>query len=172
MLEAIKKKKENIVEYLLYMWQIEDLLRACAFESSKVEQLLVSQYDAPPDARYEIREWYAALSTMMREDGVEERGHVHILNTVVAELQSLHTELTKSNEVYNALYYKALPSIVQLRSKSGGVPLSDIETCLTAIYGYVTLKMRGKPISTGTEEGVKQISSLLAFLAAKYREDV
>ena len=28
MIIAQKKRKENIAEYLLYMWQIEDLIRA------------------------------------------------------------------------------------------------------------------------------------------------
>ena len=29
MIVARQKKKENIAEYLLYMWQIEDIIRAC-----------------------------------------------------------------------------------------------------------------------------------------------
>lgn len=29
MITASQKRKENIAEYLLYMWQIEDLIRAC-----------------------------------------------------------------------------------------------------------------------------------------------
>ena len=55
-----------------------------------------------------------------------------------------------------------------------GVPdLSNAEGLHTnAIYGFLMLKMQGKEISPETMEGIKQISSFLALLAEKYREDM
>ena len=32
MLIAKQKRQENIAEYVLYMWQLEDMLRACNFD--------------------------------------------------------------------------------------------------------------------------------------------
>ena len=32
MLVAEKLRQENIAEYLLYMWQVEDLIRTCKFD--------------------------------------------------------------------------------------------------------------------------------------------
>ena len=41
-----------------------------------------------------------------------------------------------------------------------------------AVYGYLLLRMQGKEVSAETLEGIKQISSFLALLAEKYREDM
>jgi hypothetical protein len=172
MIAARQKRKENIFEYLIYMWQIEDLIRACGFNADEIEKRVISQYDQPEDVKIEIRQWYAELIDMMRCEGVLEKGHIQINKNVMTELTDLHLKLLKSPQetVYGALYYKTLPAIVQLRSKSGGSDISEIETCFTAVYGYLLLKMQGKDISNDTMESVKRISSLLTFLAARFHE--
>lgn len=38
MFTATQRKKENIAEYLLYMWQIEDLIRANDLDMDKIEK--------------------------------------------------------------------------------------------------------------------------------------
>ena len=172
MIVARQKRKENIVEYLLYMWQVEDLLRACHFNMDEVEAFILSNYEQPENIRREIREWYRELADMMREEGVMEKGHIQLNKNVASELAELHLSLLKTphETVYGAIYYNVLPVIVQLRSKSGGVEMTEIETCLTAVYGYLLLKMQGKEISDETTESVKQISRLLSFLAARFHE--
>ncbi|MDR1523719.1 MAG: DUF4924 family protein [Tannerella sp.] len=173
MIIARQKKKENIVEYLIYMWQVEDLIRACHLKMDEIESHVISQYDQPEDMKREIRRWYRELIDMMRIEGVAEKGHVRINKNTVAELADLHVRLLKSPQetLYGSLYYKALPAIVQLRSRSGGEETGEIETCCTAIYGYLVLKMQKKEISAETMDGIKQISSLLAFLAARFHEE-
>ncbi|MDY3089932.1 MAG: DUF4924 family protein, partial [Porphyromonas sp.] len=44
MIIAQRKRKENIAEYLLYMWQVEDLLRAVDCRSEEIERLLLPRY--------------------------------------------------------------------------------------------------------------------------------
>ena len=44
MLIAQQKRHENIAEYLLYMWQVEDLLRACELDDERIDQLLVARF--------------------------------------------------------------------------------------------------------------------------------
>ncbi|MDR1222978.1 MAG: DUF4924 family protein [Tannerella sp.] len=174
MITARQTKKENIVEYLLYMWQVEDLIRACHFSMDEIESRIISQYEQPEEIKREIRQWYQELIDMMRIEGVKETGHIRINKNVMAELTDLHLRLLKSPQeaaVYGALYQKTLPAIVQLRSKSGGKEVSEIETCLTAVYGYVLLKMQRTEISAETGEAIRQISNLLAFLAAGFREE-
>lgn len=169
MIIAKQKRKENIVEYLLYMWQVEDLIRACHFDMNEIETRIISQYDQPEEVKQEIRQWYSELMDMMRIEGVMENGHIQINKNVVIQLTDLHQELLHAPQetLYGSLYYKALPAIVQLRAKSGGNNLSEIDTCLTALYGYLLLKMQGKEISPETTDSIKQFSNLLAFLAAK-----
>lgn len=174
MIIAREKRKENIAEYLLYMWQVEDLIRANRFDMDAIRRTVISKYDQPDEVKEEIARWYEELIDMMRAEGVTESGHIQLNKNVVLVLTDLHLRLLRSPEemVYGATYYKTLPYIVQLRAKSGGAELPEIETCFNAVYGYLLLKMQGKEISAGTMEAIKQISSFLALLAGKYREDM
>jgi len=171
MLVAQQKKKENIVEYLLYMWQVEELLRACQFDMQAVEVHLLSKYEQPEPVMQEIRRWYQELIDRMREEDVTQKGHLQQNKAIVAELTARHEQLLHAphETVYGSLYYKVLPAIVQLRSQAGNDRTSEIETCLTAIYGYFLLKMQAKEISAETTESVRDISRLLSFLAAKWQ---
>ena len=163
MIIARRKRKENIAEYLLYMWQVEDLIRANNFDMDSIRRTVVDRYDQPDDIKEEIAKWYEEL-----------KGHIQLNKNVIIALTDLHLRLLKSPKemVYGAAYYKTLPFIVQLRAKSGGEDLPELETCFNAIYGFLMLKMQGKEISPETMEGIKQISSFLALLAEKYREDM
>ncbi|MDE6400025.1 MAG: DUF4924 family protein, partial [Muribaculaceae bacterium] len=44
MITASLKKRENIAEYLLYMWQIEDLIRANGLDIEKIKSNIIDQY--------------------------------------------------------------------------------------------------------------------------------
>lgn len=173
MIVANEKRKKNIAEYLLYMWQVEDLIRANNFDIEKIKKDIISQYDQPEDVKEKITQWYEELIDMMRTEGVKEKGHIQINQNVIIELTDLHLRLLKSPQetVYGAVYYQTLPYIVELRSKSGGEKLSEIETCFTALYGYLLLRMQKKPVSEETQQAIKQISSFLALLAEKYRQE-
>ena len=174
MITARQKRKENIVEYLLYMWQVEDMIRACRLDMDIMEERIIAKYDQTEEAKREIRMWYQELAEMMRTEGVTEKGHVQINRNVMAEVTDLHHRLLRDPQetIYNSLYYQTLPAIVQLRAKSGGSDaVSEIETCLTAIYGFFLLKMQGKAISVETQDGIKQISHFLAFLAFRFHEE-
>ncbi|MDR1937203.1 MAG: DUF4924 family protein [Tannerellaceae bacterium] len=173
MIVARKKRKENIAEYLLYMWQVEDIIRANHFDMDAIRQTVVSRYGQPEEVKNEIIRWYEELVEMMRSEGVMQKGHIRLNTNVVIALTDLHLRLLKSPRemLYNSAYYKTLPYIVQLRAKSGGEDVPELETCFTAVYGYLILKMQQKEISAETEEAVKQVVSYLSVLAEKYREE-
>lgn len=174
MIIARQKRKENIAEYLLYMWQVEDLIRANHFDIDSIRRTVISQYDQPDEIKEGIAAWYEELIEMMRSEGVTEKGHIQLNKNVIITLTDLHLRLLKSTKemIYGAAYYKTLPYIVQLRAKSGGEELPELETCFNAIYGFLLLRMQGKAVSPETQEAIKQISSFLALLAGKYREDM
>lgn len=174
MIVARQKRKENIAEYLLYMWQIEDLIRASRFNVDAIQQTIISQYNQPEEVKKEIVRWYEELIEMMRSEGVMEKGHIQLNKNVIITLTDLHLRLLKSPQemIYSAAYYKLLPYIVQLRAKSGETEeVPELETCFTAVYGYLLLRMQGRDIAAETTEAVKQISSFLALLAEKYQEE-
>lgn len=174
MIIAKQKRKENICEYLLYMWQVEDLIRANHFDMDEIRDKVIARYNQPDEVKEEIARWYEELIEMMRSEGVKESGHIQLNKNVIITLTDLHLRLLKSPKemIYGAAYYKTLPYIVQLRAKSGGNDIPELETCFTAVYGYLMLRMQGKGISAETLDGIKQISSFLALLAEKYRADM
>ena len=166
MIIAKRKRKENIAEYLLYMWQVEDLIRANRFDMDSIRRTVIAHYAQPASVKEEIAQWYQELIDMMRSEGVMEKGHIQLNKNVIIALTDLHLRLLRSTKemVYGATYYKTLPFIVQLRAKSGGEELPEIETCFNALYGYLLLKMQHKEVSAETTEAIKQITAFLALL--------
>lgn len=173
MLIARGKKKENIVEYILYMWSIEDQIRALNLNIDLINSRIVEQWQQPDNVKKEISEWYESLIDMMRQEGVTEKGHLQINKNVIIELTDLHNSLLGSPKEsrYSISYYNALPFIVELRAKEGGQEINEIETCLNLMYGILMLKLQKKEISKQTLEASEHISIFLRSLAVKYKED-
>ena len=76
MIIALQKKKENIVEYLLYMFNIEGMIRTLNFDLKEIEPALIAQYDVDEQKAEEIKKWYADLIAEMRTSGIQEKGHL------------------------------------------------------------------------------------------------
>ena len=171
MLTASQKRKENIAEYLLYMWQIEDLIRANKLDVDLIEKTIIDHYkDLSDEQRKEMREWYESLIDMMRREGIEKSGHLQLNKNVIVQLAELHQALLKDPSFpdYTAEFYKALPYIVELRSKSGEMKAGEIETCFNALYGMLMLRLQKKEISEATLEAIKRISSFIALLSRNF----
>ena len=47
MIIAEQKRKENIAEYLLYMYQVEDMIRANELDLESIEKTLISKFEVP-----------------------------------------------------------------------------------------------------------------------------
>ena len=173
MLTAKGKKNENIAEYLLYMWQIEDLIRACNLDIECIQANIVDQYAQPAEVKQEIRTWYESLIEMMKLEGVTEKGHIQINKNVILELNDLHLRLldTPKEQFYTMAHRKVLPLILELRAKPGGEAFGEIETCLNALYGLLLLRIQKKEISTETTQASAVISEYLRVLSTKYKQD-
>lgn len=173
MLLAKKLKQENIAEYLLYMWQIEDLIRANDLNIDRIKSQIVDKYDQTDDVKKEIEDWYTNLIDMMRMEGKTEKGHLIINENVIRDLTDLHLQLLQSNKEteYSSTYYKTLPFIVELRTKYEDKTIPELETCFTALYGFLLMRLEGKTVSGETQAAISQISSLLRILSQRYKAD-
>jgi len=172
MIIAQEKKKTNLAEYILYMWQVEDIIRAYQFSIDKIDENIIKQFNQPEIAHSEIRTWYENLIEMMKIEKVEEQGHLQILKNNVNELYDFHVFLlTKAKDsVYNGHYQQALGNITEFREKSKATrENNDIEVCLTALYGILMLKLQGKEISKETISAVTTFSQMISDLTAKYK---
>ena len=175
MFTARALKQKNIVEYLLYMWQVEDLIRAAGGDIGTIARKVVALYRPTPGQEKELTRWYGELADMMRSEGVMQSGHLQICKNVIIQLTDLHLQLLRSpkHPAYAAAYYRALPFIVELRAKSpspaGETP--ELETCFQALYGIILLRMQQKEITPGTRQAAEIIAALLDQLAGYYRKD-
>ena len=93
MLIAREKKKNNIAEYILYMWQLEDMLRALDLDIERVDRHIVSGFQVDDETAIEIYEWYDNLIAMMKKEKVVQKGHIQPLINTMNELTELHLYL-------------------------------------------------------------------------------
>ncbi len=174
MFTASQKKRENIAEYLLYMWQIEDMIRAFNLDIDRIQTEIIDRHTSLTDEeRKQMREWYESLIDMMRREGVEKSGHLQLNKNVLSDMHQLHNKLLKNPKFgrYAAEYYNTLPFIVEIRSKAGDNKKDEIESCFDALYGILMLRLQGKEISKETLEAANQISRFLALLSKYYIQD-
>ncbi|MCE1155824.1 MAG: DUF4924 family protein [Bacteroidales bacterium] len=170
MLTASRLKKTNICEYLLYMWQVEDMIRALKFDMDTIEKVLVNQGSYKDAAeRKQVLEWYESLIDMMRSEHVADKGHIQLNKNVLIDLEEVHLRILKSGLVpaYTAKFFHVLPLIGQLRRKSDA-GLSDLELCFNFQYGILLLKLQKKEISAGTLQTQEEIAKFMVLLAGNY----
>ena len=172
MLISRQLRKDNIAEYVLYMWQVEDIIRAYGLDLGRLRREYISRFELTDEQRDEMTDWYGDLIRMMREEGKTQGGHIQILQIVIQQMAELHAELMQSVKFpfYSAEYYKVLPFIVELRSK-GSKEVGEIETCLNALYGVMLLRLQQKEVSSSTEAAVKEITTFLGMLSDYYKKD-
>ena len=166
-------RKKSIAEYVLYMWQVEDLIRAYGCSLSRIKNEYVSQFsDYTDEQRSELVDWYGDLIRMINQEAKREKGHLQINQIVVQDVSDLHAQLLQSSKFpfYNAEYYKVLPFIVELRNR-GSKDVGEIETCLNALYGTMMLRLQKKPISPETAHAVKEITTFIGMLSDYYIKD-
>ena len=167
-------RKKSIAEYLLYMWQVEDIIRAYDCSLTRLRREYIAQFDYTDEQKEEMTDWYGDLVRMMNQEGRRERGHLQINQVVMQQLTELNAELLESVKFpfYTSEYYKVLPYIVELRHKGGEAnDTPEIETCFNALYGTMLLRLQKKEITPDTEHAVKEITTFIGMLSDYYQKD-
>ncbi len=170
---AEQLKERNIAEYLLYMWQVEDILRANGLDIDKIRQTIIDPCQLDDDRRAKLTQWYEDLINMMHLEGVVEKGHLQINKNVILRLTDLHLQLLRSPKVpyYGAAYYKVLPYIVELRAKDHQHDTSELEVCFNALYGVLLLRLQKREVTEATAKAVEEIGKFISLLANYYDKD-
>ncbi|MEE1069339.1 MAG: DUF4924 family protein [Paludibacteraceae bacterium] len=147
----MKSKKENIAEYILYLWQMEDYLRA---------------FPAQADATAELHE----LNEMMHREGIVEGGHLQLAQNALSELEELHSHLLQEDAIYRAAIIRLTPSLNLLKAKTDRPTMSDIEACLLLLYQIMLLRLQKREITPQTTSVQQQATQLLQFLSKTYHD--
>lgn len=148
----MKSKKENIAEYILYLWQMEDYLRA---------------FPAQADATAELHE----LNEMMHREGIVEGGHLQLAQNALSELEELHSRLLQEDAIYRAAIIRLTPSLNLLKAKTDRPTMSDIEACLLLLYQIMLLRLQKREITPETANVQQQATRLLQFLSKTYHDN-
>lgn len=171
MLVAQQKRKENIAEYILYLYQIEDLIRAFHGDINLIQEKLVSRYQADEEKSGKITKWYNNLVVMMEKEGIEEKGHLQFLTNLIGEINEIHIKLMNSDaEKLYVQSFKSVSGIIAELKQKNSLAQNDIQLGLDTIYGFLLLKMKKAKITVETENAVKQISQWLAILSQLYKK--
>lgn len=170
---AQKLREKNIAEYLLYMWQTEDMIRAFGCSLSRIRREYISRFNYSEEQIEEETDWFGNLITMMNSEGCREQGHLQINKVTLQQLEELHAQLLASTKFpfYNAEYYKVLPYIVELRNRGANKEENEIETCFNSLYGVMLLRLQHKEITPNTQHAVKEITTFVGMLSDYYKKD-
>jgi len=171
MLIAKQKRKENIAEYILYLYQIEDLIRAFKFDLNLIEERLVNAYKVDETTTAEIKNWYTNLVIMMEKEGIRNKGHLQFLSNLINDLNDFHLRLMESNadKMYVQTYKSTAGLITELKGKNPTAK-NDVQLALDTIYGFLLLKIKKSKVSDATSDAVKQLSHWLGALSKMYQK--
>lgn len=171
---AKQKRADNIAEYILYLWQLEDLLRALQFSPEAIFSQLVEPQKALSDIEKEqLLVWYVDITELLTKEGKSEHGHLEHTLHLIADLNHLHLQLMELpvGEDYRKLWYNVKDELPALRKVLKNEEVSDIELCFRALYAVMLYHIKGDKDAADKINGViTLISPLIAKLAALFRE--
>lgn len=172
MLIARRTKETNIAEHVLYMFQIEDLIRANNFDTDTIIHTIIEPQIKKEELVAEYRQWYDGLIKQMKSEGVAAKGHISDLNEILMELLLLHNTLVNimHQTKYLELFEKALPALKDFQKKSNAANINLVEVGFNALYSKLILKLKGQAFSEATEIAFTQISEMLGYLALYYKK--
>ncbi len=170
MIVAQEKRKNNIAEYILYMWQVEDTLRALNFDMNLVEERLITQFKQRDRVLDDIRNWYTNLILAMHEEDIKKKGHLKIVQSTLNELVELHKRLIYEirDQDYIDLYTEANPNIIAFREKLKMPDISEIEVCFYGLYGLLLLRIKKKEVSKETSKAMQTFSNMISALSTYF----
>jgi hypothetical protein len=145
----MRSKKDNIAEYILYLWQMEDYLRA---------------FPQNAEATPELHD----LNEMMHREGIVEGGHLALANNALSEVEELHAQLLDEDALYRAAMIRLRPALNLLKAKTDRPTMSDIEACFVLLYQIMMLRLQKKEITPETADVQQRATQVLTFLSKAY----
>lgn len=173
MLIAREKKKSNIAEYILYMWQVEDMLRALGLDMEQVDKHIVAGFQTDEQTAREIHDWYDNIIEIMKKEKVEAQGHIQPLKNTMNELTELHFYLLHQahDRRYHQLVTMAAGNLIEFRRRAGVEDtVSDVELAMNGLYGNLLLRLQKKEVNPETAAAMESFSKMVAYLAARYKQ--
>ncbi|MDD3685658.1 MAG: DUF4924 family protein [Bacteroidales bacterium] len=172
MIIAEQKRKENIIEYILYIRQVQDIIRMTNYNIDKIDELVISKFSLGEKIRDKIKNWYSDLIIMMKNENCEKEGDFAFISDLIKQLDVLNHELLneKDSHKHSELYRWAKPNIEEFKKLNGKPNASDTLICIDALHSLLLLRMKKQPVSEETMQAMQTFSNLMANLALHFRE--
>ena len=167
---AESKKRNNISEYIIHMYQTEDLIRVYDFDMDQIKQYVISHIPANDEERKEIAEWYEQVMEKMKNEKIEAKGHLNEVQQYVAELSGIMKELKTSDKSFQEIYKTAHPHIKEGIEYSQGSITDEVQICLNGIYGLLLARLNGREVPAEIMEGINSYGDVLSYLTYKYKQ--
>lgn len=170
---ALAKRRENVAEYILYLWQLEDLLRALQFSPEAVFSTLIApRKDLTEEQKPAFLMWYMDIANLLHEEGKDEKGHLEHTLHLIADLHNLHLQLMKlpAGKHYRETWARLEPELPGLRAVLGNPGMSDTELCFRALYAAMLYRIKGQGDHAAVADTLEVISPVIAELTAMYHK--
>lgn len=167
---AENKKSSNIAEYIIYMYQMEDLLRSYQGNPDEIKTFVVEKYPVSEVDKNVITKWYLTLLDQMKTQDILEKGHLEELNSLVSELAHIHWNQLKTDPKYFEAYGKAKPFILDAVMLADGQDLgNEIQICLNGVYGLLLCRLLGRKVSDEQLKSADAYGDILSTLSYHYK---
>lgn len=170
---AQAKRRENIAEYILYLWQLEDLLRALQFSPEAIySQLVEPRKDILEEKKHLFLLWYMDIVNLLHQEGKDEKGHLEHTLHLIGDMHNLHLQLLKFpvGAHYRTTFARLEPELPRLRQVLGNPGMSDTELCFRALYAAMLYRIKGEGGKSAVTDTLEFISPVIAELADMYRK--
>ena len=170
---AQQKRKENIAEYILYLWQLEDILRALQFSPEAIYTTLVKPRKLDTAQEQILLVWYLDIAGLLAQEKKEQCGHLDHTLHLISDLHDLHLRLMQQQEIgqdYRQRYALCASHLPALRSRLGKESeMSDIELCFRALYAAMLYRIKGQG-EKAIADTLEVVSPLIALLTDYYHK--
>jgi hypothetical protein len=167
---AENKKYNNIAEYIIYMYQMEDLIRSYQSNPDEIKSFVVDKYPVSAEEKTGIADWYLSLLEQMKSQAILEKGHLEELKTVVTQLAQIHWNLLKTDPIYFEAYRKAKPFILDAAMQADGRDLgNEIQICLNGVYGLLLCRLLGRKVPKEQLKSADAYGDILSTLSYHYK---
>lgn len=169
---AEKKKSENIIEYILYLWQMQDLVRAAGMDLSTVRLFLATAEDEEDFDLQAEMEWFGAMIKTMKSNSLEKKGNLPEIDELLIELNYLHHTLLDliKDAAYQSLWGKVQPVVNEFLERSSNKHMNPVEAMLTGLYGLLVLRLKGEEATPETMSALESFKKSLSSLGSHYHD--
>ncbi len=171
---AREKRRENIAEYILYLWQLEDLFRALQFSPEAIYSQLVAPQQRTEEEKQGIFFWYMDIVNLLQTEGKRDHGHLDHTLQLIKDLNELHESLLKlpSGEEYRKNFYPLSGELPALKTRFEKADINDVELMMRALYSVILYRIKGDREHQGYQEDVLTLISPVVALLSKMHKEI